>query len=148
MSYNFNFLKMSAFDHNEEFLLYKSALLPVIEEAFGWNEAFQKERFYTKYDPSWFYWIEINSQSIGYVCFFETTSELHISLLIIIHSFRNKTYGRNIMENLQQRALQKSLKVTLSTFKNNTGAVRFYKNMGYNIIAEVAYFYDMTLSTR
>jgi len=137
---------MSESDHNEAFLLYKAALKAVIEDAFGWNEDFQKDRFRDKYEPSWLYWIEANSQRVGYVCFFETPSELHVSLLIIFDDFRNKMYGRNIMETLQQRAFQKSLKVTLSSFKNNTGAIRFYKTMGYDIVAEDAYFYDMILS--
>lgn len=148
MSPSINFLKMPESDHNEAFLLYKAALKPIVEEAFGWDENFQKDRFRNKYEPSWFHWIEANSQRVGYVCFFETASELHVSLLIIFDDFRNKKYGRNIMETLQQRAFQKSLKVTLSSFKNNTGAIRFYKNMGYDINAEDAYFYDMILIAR
>lgn len=148
MIFNSNFFKMPESDLNEAFLLYKSALKPIIENAFGWDEEFQKKRFHTKYEPNWFYWIEVNSQRIGYVCFFETKLELHISLLIIFDAFRNKTFGRNIMDTLQQRAFQESLKVTLSSFKNNSGAVRFYRNLGYEIVAEDSYFYDMTLSAR
>lgn len=139
---------MPAFDHTEAFLHYKAALMPTIEEAFGWDEEFQKDRFRTKYEPSWFFWIEANSQRVGYVCFFENSSELHVSLLIIFDEFRNKKYGSNIMEALQQRALNKSLKVTLSSFKNNTRAISFYKTMGYDIVAEDEYFCDMTLGAR
>jgi ribosomal protein S18 acetylase RimI-like enzyme len=138
---------MTESDLDEAFIHYKSALKPIIEDAFGWIEDFQNKRFHSKYDPRWFYWIEANSQHIGYVCFFETTSELHVSLLIIFEAFRNQSYGRNIMGILQQQAIQKSIKVTLSSFKNNTGAVRFYKNLGYDIVSEDTYFYDLALNT-
>lgn len=49
------------------------------------------------------------------------------------------------MASLEQRALEKSLRVTLSSFKNNTGAVRFYQNIDYEIVGEDDYFYDMAL---
>lgn len=48
MVHSFNLSKMPAFDHTEAFLHYKAALMPTIEEAFGWDEEFQKDRFRTK----------------------------------------------------------------------------------------------------
>lgn len=139
---------MPKVDHSQAFLHYKSALQSVIESAFGWNEDFQIERFKTKYEPHWFYWVEIDLQRVGYVCFYETNSKVHVSLLIIFEEFRKKSYGQIVMQTLQQRALNKSLKVTLSTFKSNTGAINFYKNMGYEITNEDDFFYDMSLTLK
>ncbi|AZZ36747.1 hypothetical protein CIK05_08065 [Bdellovibrio sp. qaytius] len=87
--------------------------------------------------------MEINSERVGYVCFYETAKELHVSLLIVLESFRNKSIGQMVMDKLQQQAIEKSLSVTLSTFKANDGAIRFYKKMGYVITSEDDYFYDM-----
>jgi len=145
MSMKLTFLNMPTSDHNEAFLLYKSALSPVIESAFGWNDDYQKNRFQTRYEPSWFHWIEVDSERIGYICYYETKIELHVSLLIIFDKFRNRAFGKNIMIQLQDSARKQSLAVTLSTFKNNTGAIRFYQKLGYKITAEDDYFYDMAL---
>lgn len=38
------------------------------------------------------------------------------------------------MLNLQNHARQKGLKVTLSSFKQNIGAIRFFENLGYKIV--------------
>ena len=125
------------------FLLYKKALYPYIEASFTWDEDFQKKRFYTKYDPNWFYHIHADSRPIGFLCFFETDKELHLSLLIILEAFRGQGYGHKVMKFLHERADQNSCPVTLSSFKNNTNALNFYKKQGYVIKGEDTYFYDL-----
>lgn len=144
-SFELVFVQIYESEMDQAFALYKSAIGPVIEQSFGWNEEFQQERFRTRYEQNWFYWVDINTERVGYVCFYETAKELHVSLLIVLESFRNKSFGQMIMDKLQKRAFDKSLDVSLSTFKANIGAVRFYKRMGYVILSEDDYFYDMVL---
>lgn len=145
MSFQIHLSKMQSADLEEAFLLYSNALSEVIEKTFGWDEGFQRNRFQSKYDLDWFHWIDVDSQRVGYVCFYETKLELHVSLLIIYNELRGQLFGKRAMEALHQRARQNSCRITLSSFKNNVGAIRFYQNLGYEIIGEDSHFYEMAL---
>ena len=125
------------------FLAYKKALYPYIQEAFLWDEQFQKNRFQTRYEPHNFYNIKNAQQYIGFVCFYEHQKELHISLLIIYESFQRQGYGKKMMDLLHRRADQKSLLITLSSFKNNTPALNFYQRLQYTIVGQDTYFVDL-----
>ena len=125
------------------FLEYKRALYSYIEASFSWDENDQKKRFQTRYDPSWFYRIISGSTEIGFVCFFETDKALHISLLIMYQNFRGKGYGKSVMDMIHERAEQNSVQVTLSSFKKNTAAIRFYHKLGYVIEGEDDVFVDL-----
>lgn len=132
-------------DFEEAFSIYRDALSEIIQAAFGWDEEFQRNRFQTRYRPEWFYWIEVDSKYVGYACINNTQDELHVSLLIILKEHRGHSIGEAAMKLLQQRARDNSQRVTLSSFKNNTGAVRFYQRLGYEIASEDGHFYDMVL---
>ena len=138
-----NICKMPTTEFENAFQQYKTALLPFIEKAFTWDEAFQKNRFQTHYQPDWFHSVTSNSEQIGYVCFFENDQELHVSLLIIFKKFQSKGYGKHAMKVLHEKADTKFLNVTLSTFKSNSLAVEFYKKIGYIVKGEDDHFYDM-----
>lgn len=131
---------------DEAFNLYKSSLHQVIENVFGWNDSFQRNRFETQYKLEWFNWIEMESKRIGYICYFKSEAELHISLLIIFNEFQSKGYGRIIMNKIEQYAFKQNKKVTLSSFKENVGAVKFYKSMGYLVTNEDEHFLDLSKS--
>lgn len=132
--------------HEQElFVRYKSALMAVIHGAFGWDEAFQRERFETCYERDWFYWIEINGSRIGYICYWSKASEMHVSLLIVDDAERGRGYGRNAMEYVHAMARQQGCRITLSSFRENVSAIKFYEKLGYAIVGGDEHFIDMEL---
>jgi len=124
---------------------YKSALFPVIENTFGWNEDIQLERFTKHYKLDCFYWIEASKVRIGFICYFEKASEIHLSLLIINSKNRNCSYGQLAMSKIHELAILKRFKVTLSSFRSNIGAIKFYERLGYKTIGGDEHFIDMAL---
>ena len=130
-------------DLDVAFLIYKASLEDVIANTFGWNEEFQKNRFFNRYQPDWFHWIERNSQRIGYICFYQSDLETHVSLIIIFPEKQRHSYGRQLMLYLHNQARQFGRKITLSSFKKNEGAIRFYENLGYKIVGGDEDFVDM-----
>lgn len=60
-----------------------------LEEAFGWNEDFQLDRFQSRYEPSWFHGIIVDGSRVGYICYWQKPSEIHVLLLIIDSNTRN-----------------------------------------------------------
>lgn len=140
------FIPFQKQDLNEAFDLYKSALHQIIENVFGWDEGFQRNRFETQYKLEWFNWIEIESKRTGYICYFQNEDDLHISLIIMFEEFQNKGFGKIIMSKIENYAHAQNKKVTLSSFTANGRAVKFYKSMGYVVIGEDEHFLDLSKS--
>lgn len=130
-------------DLKAAFQLYEETLRSVVDRAFGWEDGFQRERFASRYELSWFHWVEASANRVGYVCFFEKSDELHMSLLIIDPKFQGRSFGRKVMSLLQNRAKQSSKRVTLSSFKKNEAAISFYQKLGYQITGEDEHFVDL-----
>lgn len=130
---------------DEAFALYKQGLYAYIEQVFGWNEAFQRERFGSSYPLETLYWSEGQGQNQALLCLRETAAERHVHLLLILPEFQRQGLGRSLMQELQRQAAQNGQVVTLSSFKLNTGALAFYQRLGYTIVGEDADFYDLSL---
>ena len=141
---NLEFIPFQKQELEEAFNFYQAALHEVIENVFGWNDSFQRNRFETHYELEWFSWIEIESKRIGYVCYFQKENELHLSLLIIFNEFKSKGYGKIVMNEIEQYAHKQNKNITLSSFKANEGAVKFYKSMGYVVTSEDEHFLDLS----
>ena len=114
----------------EAFLIFKSSFEDIISKSFGWNEEFQRNRFFTKYQIDWFRWIEVDSERIGYICYWQSDIEIHISLIILFPEKQRHSYGKQLMFDMKKHAQLDGRKITLSTFKQNEGAIRFYENLG------------------
>ncbi len=140
------FIPINSQDHADLYAKYRSALLDVIENTFGWNEEFQQERFKNRYELDWFHWIEVSNVRVGYICFFEKASEIHLSLLIVDAESRDRGNGRLAMNHLHALARADRRMVTLSSFRKNAGAINFYERLGYIATGGDENFIDMVLA--
>lgn len=131
-------------DMKPAFEIYKSGLHTVIEEAFGWHDDYQFERFHSRYKIEWFQWIEKDFERVGYLCFHAQSSDIHISLLIINQNLKSMGLGKKAMLKIHAQAFKENFKtVSLSSFKTNKTAIEFYLKLGYQIINEDEHFYDL-----
>jgi ribosomal protein S18 acetylase RimI-like enzyme len=137
---------IQATEFEELFAKYKAALITVIEDTFGWDEGFQRERFRTRFDLSWFNWVDIGDRRVGYICYWEKASEIHISLLIIDAKERGLGFGRKAMAYLHAEAHKRNCRVTLSSFRKNVEAIKFYEGLGYVAAGGDEHFLDMILN--
>lgn len=143
MNSNLKIVPMPISDLDNAFVIYKASLEEYIDKTFGWNEEFQRTRFFGQYQADWFHWIEVDLERVGYICYWQSDFEIHISLLIIFPEKQRHSYGRQLMLLLHDQAFRCGLKITLSSFKKNTRAIRFYENIGYKIVGSDEHFVDM-----
>ena len=118
-------------DEKDLFERYRSALKTVVEDSFGWDEIFQRKRSKDRYEADWFHWIENEGIRIGYVCYCVKGLEIHVSLLIIDEDKRSLGHGRMVMERIHSEARKRNCSVTLSSFRKNSSAIKFYEKVGY-----------------
>lgn len=130
---------------DEAYQLYRDCLFEFIDRAFGWNEAFQQQRFRSSYPIDSLRWItNVNSQRIGLVSFLNKGQSLHLSLLLLYQAHWGLGLGSLTMKKLESLARASGHKITLSTFRENKGAFAFYQKLGYQIDKQDERFYEMS----
>lgn len=138
--------EFEAHDRARAFALYKITLRPVIERAFGWDESFQLGRFSEKYPTEWFHWIHHMGSEVGFIAHHTTDADLHLSLLVLAPEHQKKGIGAQAMSQIHTLAREKKMSVSLSSFKTNVDAIRFYEHLGYVQTGSDEYFVDFTFS--
>lgn len=130
------------------FPLYKRALYPFIEEAFGWSETFQRERVQSAYPLDSLYWAKCwakgEYQRAAVLSVKQQEGILHLHLLIVPEPLRAQGIGQTVMQALHQHATQHGQTITLSCFKSNPRALHFYQKLGYQVSDEETHFFDLT----
>ena len=133
-------------EFDELFAIVKQALYPYVDKVFGWDDDFQKRRLVEEYEPEWFYWIYTDTIRIGMLCFKPYDNAFHIHLLIVFPQYQNRQLGKSVMAYIHYLAKQEGRgRITLSSFINNTGAVAFYKRLGYQVVETESDFLSFAL---
>jgi ribosomal protein S18 acetylase RimI-like enzyme len=127
-------------DRQALFSLYKLSLHEHIDQTFGWDENFQQERFNTSYRDPDFISVTLGSATVGYVALKDEIEEVHLSLLLLQPGYRSRGIGRQVMQTLLSRASESDRPLTLSCFLCNQGAMRFYQNLGFCVVARDEHF--------
>ncbi|MGF1739529.1 GNAT family N-acetyltransferase [Vibrio profundum] len=135
--------------HSDEFddiyLIVKQTLFTYIEQVYGWDEEFQRQRLSRDYQVDWYYWAYKGNKRIGLVCCRPIDTSYHLHLLIVFPEFQGQGVGKLLMRHIHQIARQNSKRqLTLSSFIANQGAVRFYQSLGYSIIEHEQHFVSMS----
>ncbi|CDU01767.1 Putative acetyltransferase [Vibrio coralliirubri] len=121
-------------EFDELFVCVKQGIFEHVDNVFGWDDEFQRNRLLNDYHPSWFHWIYREKERIGLVCFKPYDNAFHIHLLIIFPQDQGRSLGNKVMTLIHKRAMQEQRShVTLSSFRSNTRAINFYQSLGYQV---------------
>ncbi|WP_033138577.1 GNAT family N-acetyltransferase [Aeromonas finlandensis] len=132
-------------EFEEVFAVVKQGIFPYVEALFGWDDQFQRERLIRDYQPQWFFWILQVGEPVGLLCRKPYEDALHVHLLIIFPRYQGRQLGAAVMERLHREAAREGkCRVTLSSFTDNHGAIRFYQRLGYNVVERDLEFVSMS----
>ena len=56
------FTRLYSEERGMPFEIYKAYMKPIIDDAFGWDEEFQRNGFESNLDPDWFSWILVEDK--------------------------------------------------------------------------------------
>jgi ribosomal protein S18 acetylase RimI-like enzyme len=116
-----------------------------VEQTFGWDEQYQRDRFQSCYAPETIFWVvDATGKHTALVCYSNSDLNLHIALLLVYKASQGLGFGSQVMQELEDLALTEGRSVTLSTFKGNHRAISFYQERGYQIEGQDEHFYDMS----
>jgi ribosomal protein S18 acetylase RimI-like enzyme len=140
------FQKVTTCEYPSLFSIYKKYLYPAVEISFGWNEEYQTNRFISSYKKEWFEWVMFNGERLGFICTNQEEATAHIHLLIVFDKYQKKGVGSAVIKYYQQLYSDRVTKCRLSAFKSTQQVVDFYLSLGYKIVNEDKYFFDMERS--
>ncbi|ABC27374.1 Histone acetyltransferase HPA2/related acetyltransferase [Hahella chejuensis KCTC 2396] len=138
------FIPLKTNQLSEAFAAYKAGLYTSIDTAFGWDEDYQTQRFHRSYAVEDLYWIFRADNRVGLICYRLLEDALHLHLALIFKEAQRQGLGSQVMEQLRRLTQDNNRPVTLSSFKSNPDAVRFYQRHGYRITGEDAHFFELT----
>ncbi|MFM2606690.1 GNAT family N-acetyltransferase [Vibrio chagasii] len=135
-------------EFEELFTCVKQGIFEHVDNVFGWDDEFQRNRISNDYHPSWFHWVYRDSQKIGLTCFKPYDNAYHVHLLIIFPLHQSQNFGQKVMMLIHNKArIEQRNQVTLSSFRCNTRAIQFYEGLGYQVVDDSDEdFVGMTLS--
>ncbi|CAM3951424.1 Acetyltransferase (GNAT) family protein [Vibrio aerogenes CECT 7868] len=125
------------------FPVFKTYMKPVIEAAFGWDEAFQYHGFTANLQPEWFSWVVSCGHQAGLVCYRQKAESLHIHLLVTFSSQQRQGVASRVITLLKGQACRQNLSLTLSCIKNNHPALHLYRKLGFEVQEEDEHFYNL-----
>lgn len=129
----------------QRFAAVKEGIFPYVEAVFGWDDEMQRARLTSEYEPHWFSWILVGGERVGLLCCKPYEDALHVHLLVIFPRHQGRQLGSAVMARLQREAASEGrLRVTLSSFTANQGALRFYRRLGYQVVAEAPAFVSLS----
>ncbi|MFQ2918817.1 GNAT family N-acetyltransferase [Aeromonas allosaccharophila] len=136
---------VSKSEFEQVFTVVKEGIFPYVEALFGWDDQFQRERLTNSYLPQWFSWILQGGERVGLLCSKPYEDALHVHLLIIFPQYQGRRLGAAVMDLLHQEAERDGkCRVTLSSFTDNHGAIRFYQRLGYKVVEDDLEFVSMS----
>ena len=98
------------------------------------------------YQPEWFHWIYMESTRVGLICLKPCDQAFHLHWLVIEKDHRSRGYGKKVMCKIHDLARSQRKDITLSSFKCNKRAIKFYQSLNYEIIGEDEHFLFFRLS--
>jgi len=113
----------------------KESLKKYIEAVWGWNERLQRDDFdrdFAMLDNFKTIWLE--DRAVGYLETNESGRDVNITEIHIVPWAQGKGIGSAIVSGIMRDAKEQGKRVTLGCFKANSGALRLYQTLGFNII--------------
>lgn len=129
-------------DQDFIFDTYKANLQPYVEWAWGWNEAFQRNGFWTHHPIEQFQVVMVDKQIAGGLHVQEQDALNFVRMVFLLPEFQNRGIGAQLLRRQYARAKEADKHLHLKVVKINP-AKRLYERLGFTVIEEDKATYHM-----
>ena len=139
-----------ASERDREFLyaLHCSTMRDVIEQTWGWNEAWQRADFQKRFDAYTVSIIEAGSRSVGSLWLEQKPDSLYIHDLQVAPQEQGRGIGTAVIEMVIEQGASCGLPIVLSVLPANPRAMRLYERLGFRVTCVEPPFIRMRNDTR
>ena len=99
-----------------------------------WSDEWNREHLKGMISRNQHWSIVIDSELIGFVQWSQRLDELHVQYLAIAPEFVRLGIGSKVLQELQAKARQDCVPITLALFHNHPEAVAFYQKAGFTVV--------------
>lgn len=123
-------------DYNFLYQLHVATIRDAVEATWGWDEEFQRRYFEEHWDPGPRRIIVVQGQDVGMVQVETYQDEIFLALIEVAPQWQGKGIGSAVIRDVQARAREAGLPLTLHVLKANPKAKRLYERLGFVVVEE------------
>lgn len=136
MPVNYTLRPATEDDYDFLYQLNITTLREAIEGTWGWDEEFQRRYFEEHWDPGPRRIIVVEGQDVGVLQVETYVDEIFLALIEVALEWQGKGIGTAVIRDVQARAREAGLPVTLHVLKANLKARRLYERLGFVVVEE------------
>lgn len=118
------------------FGMHKEIFRAEIEERWGWDDDWQKNKFLQEWGRDFFELIYDGGNVIGYIQKKTQPDHLYLRSFGLIEEYRGKGLGVELMKRLLVEISKDFQEIRLSVAHFNHAAINLYKKMGFDVLSE------------
>ena len=144
-----DFTLRPADEEDREFLfaLFCQTMHEVVEQTWGWGEAWQRSDFDGRFDNYSVSIVESDSQSVGGLSLETTPDSIYIHELQLLPGYQGGGLGTAVVRRVIAEAVERGVPVMLSVVPANHRAQRLYERLGFKVTGIEAPFIRMRWSS-
>lgn len=118
------------------FHVWKAAMQPYIENTWGWDDDWQRQRQQEEFSSSPYQVIEAGGQPLGTLIVRHSPDHIYLSGLYLLPEHQRLGHGSYILAGLLAEGQAHHLPVRLRVLKVNPQARRLYERLGFVAVSE------------
>ena len=130
-------------DYDFLYRLNKTAMRPVVEKTWGWDEAYQQTHFKQHFTLIDAFVITVAEADIGKLQVEKNRDTIFLASIQILPEYQRNGIGTAIIQTLMDAAKTYRLEITLQVLKANSAARRLYEKLGFITYGETVMHYLM-----
>lgn len=148
-SFDKNLLTLRSCKNSDKEFIYntkKITMRAYVEKIWNvWDEDFQKERFNTNFNIDLTQIIHYLGKDVGILIVDENSDSIHVNNIQILPKYQNLGIGSYLLQKIIAKAKHSGKSVTLQVLKSNLKAKKLYERLGFKIIKDADYHFQMKI---
>lgn len=128
------------------FTVKKAAYREYVEQVWGWDDDYQRERHNREFASHDFHIIQFRETDVGFFITSSTSDTLKVNQIYILPEYQGKGIGSACMTHIIDNANLEQRSVVLQVLKVNTRGITLYKRLGFTIVGEDSIYFQMEKS--
>ena len=139
--------KAHANDSEFVFTMKKAAYREYVEQVWGWDDSYQRERHNREFaSQEDFRIIQFHGTDVGFLVTSRTSDTLKVNQFYILPEYQGTGIGSACLTRIIDDASLEQKSVALKVLKVNTRGIALYQRLGFTIVGEDSIYFQMEKS--
>ena len=121
----------------------KKAAYRYVEQVWGWDDNYQRERHNKEFTSHDFHIIQFHETDVGFFITSSTPDMLKVDQIYILPQYQGRGIGSACLTRIVDDANLEQRSVVLQVLKVNTRGIALYKRLGFTIVGEDSIYLQM-----